>query len=81
MAMSGCKDCVRYEFEIVPDLVSQLEAADGDNENLARVLRDVEGSLLAYWTDIPEAEIQRLLGRIRESYSAAVVGTEEQQPQ
>lgn len=36
------------------------------SEDLSRVLLDVEGSLLAYWTDIPQAEIQRLLPLIRQ---------------
>lgn len=31
-----------------------------------RLLLDVEGSLLAYWTDIPQAEVQRLLPKLRE---------------
>ena len=30
-------------------------------EWLRGLLRDVEGSLLAYWTDLPEAEVQRLI--------------------
>jgi len=36
-------------------------------ETLSRLLLDVEGSLLAYWTDIPQAEIQRLSLTIRET--------------
>jgi hypothetical protein len=36
-------------------------------EALSRLLLDVEGSLLAYWTDIPQSEIQRLLPLIREA--------------
>jgi hypothetical protein len=31
-----------------------------------KLLLDVEGSLLAYWTDMPDAELSRLQGRIRE---------------
>ncbi len=36
-------------------------------EELSSLLLDVEGSLLAYWTDIPQSEIQRLLPLIREA--------------
>lgn len=36
-------------------------------EELSRVLLDAEGSLLAYWTDIPETEVQRLTVLIRQS--------------
>jgi hypothetical protein len=36
-------------------------------EALSRLLLDIEGTLLAYWTDIPQAEIQRLLPLIRET--------------
>jgi hypothetical protein len=36
-------------------------------EELSRVLLDVEGSLLAYWTDISQEEIERLLPLIRET--------------
>lgn len=35
-------------------------------EDLSRVLLDVEGCLLAYWTDISQETIQELLPRIRE---------------
>lgn len=34
---------------------------------LCRRLLDIEGSLLAYWTDIPQTEIQRVLPLIREA--------------
>ena len=30
-------------------------------ERLEAILQDVEGSLLAYWTDIPQEEVRRLL--------------------
>lgn len=36
-------------------------------EELSRALLDVEGSLLAYWTDVSQTEIQRLLSVIREA--------------
>lgn len=41
-------------------------------QELETVLLDVEGSILAYWTDIPEAEYERLRLRIR-----AALATEE----
>ncbi len=36
-------------------------------EEMSSLLLDIEGSLLAYWTDIPQGEIQRLLPLIREA--------------
>jgi hypothetical protein len=36
-------------------------------DRLCSLLLDIEGSLLAYWTDIPEREIQRLQPLIREA--------------
>jgi predicted RNA-binding Zn-ribbon protein involved in translation (DUF1610 family) len=54
----------------VASRVGQIPVAVGElldeNERLSRLLLDVEGSLLAYWTDIPQSEIQRLLPLIRE---------------
>lgn len=44
----------------------EVERKEERIEELSRLLLDVEGSLLAYWTDIPQAEIQRLLPLIRE---------------
>lgn len=35
-------------------------------ENAYKLLLDVEGSILAYWTDIPQIELQRLQGAIRQ---------------
>ena len=49
----------------VVDLEEQLEAAKEDRDRCGRMLLDVEGSLLAYWTDIPETEIERLRVTIR----------------
>ena len=34
-------------------------------ERLQELLQDVEGTLLAYWTEIPEVELQRLREAIR----------------
>jgi hypothetical protein len=51
-----------------PALLSALVVkAEEALESTRRVLLDVEGSLLAYWTDIPQTEIQRLLPLIRET--------------
>lgn len=46
-------------------LFEQLEAAKEDRDRCGRMLLDVEGSLLGYWTDIPEAEVERLRITIR----------------
>lgn len=35
-------------------------------EQAEQLLRDIEGTILAYWTDIPEAELERLRLRIQE---------------
>jgi len=45
----------------------EVERKDERIEELSRLLLDIEGSLLAYWTDIPQVEIQRLLPLIREA--------------
>lgn len=65
------KDEARHRAEIA-DLVEQLEALDAERyeaqtalEEARRLLLDVEGSLLAYWTDISQAEVQRLTVEIR----------------
>ncbi len=39
------------------------------------ILHDVEGCIIAYWTDIPEAELERIRLRIR-----ALDGGAERQP-
>lgn len=44
-----------------------VERQDERIEELSSLLLDVEGSLLAYWTNIPQSEIQRLLPLIRET--------------
>jgi len=45
--------------------LAELEKLAVAGDGLRRVLLDVEGSLLAYWTEMPEAELQRLLLLIR----------------
>jgi hypothetical protein len=50
-----------------PDWGDAYLAEKERTEALSRVLLDVEGSLLAYWTDISQEEIQRLLPLIRQT--------------
>lgn len=38
-----------------------------DAERLATLLLDVEGTLLSYWTDLPESEVRRLTAEIRDA--------------
>jgi hypothetical protein len=40
-------------------------AASDELESARRLLLDVEGSLLAYWTDLPESVVQELTVAIR----------------
>jgi hypothetical protein len=49
-------------------------------EELSRVLLDVDGTLLAYWTDIPEAEVEQFRVLIRETlgdYEPSAAGSQE----
>jgi len=48
-----------------PLVEATLVAVLAKRDALEAALLDVEGSILAYWTDIPEAECERLRLRIR----------------
>ena len=57
--------------------IAEKERADA----LASVVKDAWGSLLAYWTDMPQAEVQRLIARcesVNEEIDGAVVPVEKQ---
>ena len=41
-------------------------------EQAEKLLLDVEGSILAYWTDLPESECERLRVKIREFLASGV---------
>jgi hypothetical protein len=57
--------------------LSEAEALAAELERVTAALRDAEGTLLAYWTDIPEVEVHRLLAAIRATYAGGARAAQE----
>lgn len=61
---TGKEDARLAEFQ--RDYAEQLEAKDEELDRACKLLLDVEGCILAYWTDLPQSECERLRVAIRE---------------
>ena len=61
---------VDTERKVDAELRGKLEALREAGEGLSAATQDVEGSLLAYWTDISQGEVQRLLPILRTALAA-----------
>lgn len=58
----------RFDREQIDALFDERDDLLAKVERLRDALKDVEGTLLSYWTDIPESEVQRLLSRISDQW-------------
>jgi hypothetical protein len=60
----GKEDARLAEFQ--RDYAAQLEAKDEELDRACALLLDIEGAILAYWTDMPQDALINFSSRIRE---------------